>query len=248
MTTLRIFPDAHALSRAAAQTVVSAAQQAVRQRGIFRLALSGGSTPRGLYRALSESPWREALPWAHTHLFWGDERCRPPDHPESNYRLVHETLLASLALSTEQIHPIPCQGNNPQQAAAAYQRELEAHFGGPPAFDLALLGLGQDGHTASLFPGSPALTVHDRWAVAVHAPQLPTPWRVSLTLPALNRARQALFLVSGAGKAEIVRAVLQGPPGRFPAQAVRPRETLLWYLDAAAAARLDSSAEAKVGV
>lgn len=229
------------LAREAAQRFTDLALEAVEFRGRFSVALSGGSTPAALYRLLAENPYRHQIPWAGVHLFWGDERCVPPDDPGSNYRMANETLIAGVPIPPENVHQI--RGElEPQMAARAYERELHDFFCGPRArFDLVLLGLGNDGHTASLFPDSPVLneTEHLTAAVQAHYQDRPTD-RVTLTLPAINTARAVMFLVAGADKAGIARAVLEGPAQQSPAQRVRPSAgQLTWLLDIAAAADLE---------
>ncbi|NLE77054.1 MAG: 6-phosphogluconolactonase [Chloroflexi bacterium] len=235
-TDLVVLADAGALAAEATRRVVAAAQQAVAARGRFSLVLAGGSTPKALYRLLATA----CLPWPQTSLFWGDERCVPPGHGESNYRLAHETLLAHVPVPPGQVHRMRGEWE-PRQAAQAYDRLLRELFRGPrPDFDLALLGMGADGHTASLFPGSAALVEDTRLALAVAADYGGRPaQRVTLTLPALNAARQVLFLVSGADKADAVRAVWVDEDSRLPARRVRPvAGRLTWLLDQAAAAGL----------
>ena len=237
-----VMPDSATLAAAAAQRFTAAAHEAATSRGRFGIALSGGSTPQALFRLLAEDPYREQIPWAQTHIFWGDERCVPPDDPGSNYYVAHETLISHVPIPPENVHRI--RGElEPEAAARAYDRELQDVYCGPrPRFDLAFLGLGSDGHTAALFPGSDALHETERLAVAVQAEYEDRPaQRVTLTLPALRTARQVLFLVTGEGKAGIVRAVLEGPAGQFPAQEIQPTAgRLVWLLDAAAAGQLAS--------
>ncbi len=237
---LVIVPDPRALACEAAQRVSGLARQAAGSRGRFSLALSGGSTPGALYRLLAEEPYRSHIPWSQVHLFWADERCVPPGDPGSNYRLACEALIAHVPLPVGNVHRV--RGElDPEAAARACDRELRRFFGGPrPRFDLVLLGLGSDGHTASLFPGSEALEETARLAVATTTVYDNRPaGRITLTLPALNAARQVLFLVSGPEKAEIVRTVLADAEGQLPARRVRPvAGQLAWLLDAAAAARL----------
>lgn len=232
-----VLPDAAAVAREAARRFVDSALAAVESQGRFSVALSGGSTPGALYRLLAEPPYREQIPWEAVHLFWGDERCVPPSDPGSNYRLAHETLLAHVPIPPQNVHRV--RGElEPEAAARAYERELQDFFCGPKTrFDLILLGLGSDGHTASLFPASQALDETERPALAVEAVYEDRPaLRVTLTLPVLNSARQVWFLVTGGGKAGIVQAVLKGPPGRFPAQRIRPTAgQLAWLLDGDAA-------------
>ena len=241
-----VLPDAAAVARAAAEEWARLAAKAARERGRFAVALAGGSPPRGLYTLLAQPEFARLVEWPDVHIFWGDERCVPPDHPDSNYRVARECLLDPLFFPPERVHRIP--GELPaERAAAIYERDLRAFFGNWPtaapqpaaAFDLILLGLGDDGHIASLFPGAAALRETERWAVAVphRAPPAPLVDRVSLTPPALNAAAQVIFMVTGASKAERVAQVLNGPfqPEELPAQIVRPTAgRVLWLLDQAA--------------
>lgn len=230
--------DVNALADAAAEFFLAQARTSIQARGRFAIALSGGSTPRALYQRLANIP----LAWENIHLFWGDERCVPPDHAESNYRMSVESLLTRIRIPTENIHRI--EGElPPDEAAERYEKELRAFFGNSPRFDLILLGLGDDGHTASLFPESPTLKESTRWAVAVEHTTPPPPLvpRVTLTLPVINAARQIVFLVSGAGKAARLAEVLQPRPAAqpLPAQLIRPvNGDLLWLVDKPAAALL----------
>ncbi|MHB8992764.1 MAG: 6-phosphogluconolactonase [Chloroflexota bacterium] len=240
-------PDLQRLSEAAAGLFVELAGDAVDRRGRFAVALSGGSTPRRLYQLLAGAPWRQRVDWGCCHFFWGDERLVPPDHPDSNYRLARETLLDGLPLSPDQIHRVPVELGEPETVAAAYEEELRRFFGrGPaagdkplsytleefPRFDLVLLGLGTDGHTASLFPGQVALEQRDRWAVATPPGRLPPPVdRITLTLPVLNAARIVVFLVAGADKTSVLREILEGE-SCLPAARVRPTQgELRWFVD-----------------
>ncbi len=235
-----VVADPESLAREAAQRLTDLAREAVEFRGRFSLALSGGSTPGRLYRLLAEEPYRAQIPWDDVHLFWGDERCVPPDDPGSNLHLAEEALIARVPLPPENVHQV--RGElGPEAASQVYENTLEDFFCGPrPRFDLVLLGLGEDGHTASLFPDSPVLGEMERLVAPATAVYQDRPTeRVTLTLPAINSARQILFLVSGNAKANIVQAVLQGPAGQLPAQRIRPTAgQLIWLLDAAAASRL----------
>ncbi|MDA2915877.1 6-phosphogluconolactonase [Nitrospinae bacterium AH_259_B05_G02_I21] len=237
-----IFDDAASLEEEAAQQVVRAVRNAVARRGECRLALSGGSTPRGLYTRLAEEPHRERVDWSKLHLFWGDERCVPPDHPESNYRMVHEALLARVPLLDGSVHRIPVE-LGPDRAAARYEEAIRAGSGeAVPRFDVVLLGMGADGHTASLFPDTPALSEERRLVVPTVAPTPPHD-RVSITLRVINAARLVAFLVVGPDKARTLARVLadegRTSDGSLPASLVRPRTgRLLWLLDKAAAAHL----------
>jgi 6-phosphogluconolactonase len=242
---VEILPDLEALHRAAADAFLRVAREATLQRGRFTVALSGGQTPRGLYEFLVNCPRARIgkLPWEKWEIFFGDERPVPPDHAESNFRMVQETLLANGRIPLAHVHRI--QGElDPQQAADLYEADLMKFFGltpgQPPRFDLILLGLGADGHTASLFPGTSALAEQRRWVCANWVPKLRS-HRVTLTLPVLNAGGEVMFVVSGKEKAEVLRAVLQREDEgvKLPAQLVLPHSgRLLWLVDAAAASLL----------
>jgi 6-phosphogluconolactonase len=242
-----IFSDDACLMRAEAERLVVLARDAIAARGRFLLALSGGSTPRRLYELLSTSSYADRIDWSRTHVFWGDERGVPPDHPASNYRMAREALLDRVPIPEENIHRIHGE-DDPERAAEAYERELARFFGpneGPPArsFDEVLLGMGTDGHTASLFPGTPPVTEQRRWVMAQHVERPQAMWRITLTPPVLNAADDVSFLVAGAAKAERLQEVLEGGPGDqvLPAQLIRPNEgSLHWLIDTAASARLRS--------
>lgn len=229
--------DASELAREAAQRFSNLAIDAARSRGRFSVALSGGSTPVALYGLLAKEPYRGQIPWSDIHVFWGDERCVPPHDRGSNYGLAQKVLLSRVPVPSDNIHRI--QGElEPSAAARLYDAALQGFFCGPKIrFDLVLLGLGTDGHTAALFPGSPGLEGTERLVEAVAADYDDRPARrVTLTLPAVNSAREVLFLVSGGNKAGIVRAVLEGSDPHLPAQRVQPTAgRLTWLLDAAAA-------------
>jgi 6-phosphogluconolactonase len=234
---VQLFPDAQALHRAAAEEFRRQARLAIEARGSFKVALSGGATPRGMYAELSQDAApRRPLPWGKIQFFWGDERPVAPDHAQSNYRMAWETLLGKVPVPADNIHRMHGEKSDAREAALEYEQDLRAHFPGehPPRFDLVLLGLGSDGHTASLFPGSPALHEQNRWVVANPVEKFGH-CRLTLTTPILNNAACVLFLVSGADKAPVLRQVLEGPyePERLPAQLIRP-ERLLWFADQAA--------------
>jgi 6-phosphogluconolactonase len=241
-----VFADDDSLMRAEGERLVAAARDAIEARGRFLLALAGGSTPRRLYELLSNPPFVDRIDWSRTHVFWGDERCVPPDHTESNYRMVREALLDRVPLPQENIHRIHGE-DDPHAAAQAYEEELHGFFGpgeGPPerSFDEVLLGMGNDGHTASLFPGTPAVTEQRRWVMAQHIEQPRSMWRITLTPPVINAANDVDFLVTGAAKAQRLREVLEGNGGKetLPAQRIVPKQgSLHWMVDAAAGARLE---------
>ena len=235
--TVEVLRDPEALARRAADVVLEAAKKA---RGRFAIALSGGSTPRRLHELLAETPYRDLMPWDRTHVFWGDERFVPHKDARSNYRMAYETVLSCVPIPAANIHSIPTEGLAPEDAALAYERTLKSFYGAEtldaerPLFDVTFLGLGEDGHIASLFPGTRALKERERWVVAVtDGPQEP---RITLTYPALESSRLVLFLVTGAEKAAIFARVRRGDQ-ELPASRLRPAGDLLWLADAAAANR-----------
>jgi 6-phosphogluconolactonase len=231
-----VFPDARALVRAAAAEVLRRGRRAVRARGRFHLALAGGNTPMALYQALGSGRKARSTLWHHTHLYWGDERAVPPEDPASNYGVAWKVGLQRLAVPAANVHRILGESEDARRAAIVYESELRTQFAGAPwpRFDLVLLGLGADGHTASLFPGSDALDERERWTEVAVAGDPPRP-RVTLTLPALNGADGVLFLVSGPSKAAALGRLL-GLPGEapLPAQRVHPRGDRLVFADRAA--------------
>ena len=228
----------------AAEAAVATINESVRSNGSFSIALAGGNTPRTLYRLLS-SRFRDQIPWKNVHVFWGDERYVPLADPQSNYRMARETLLDAVPCPAENVHPMPTQLPDPEVAAREYEKTLRSYFSKDwPRFDLVLLGLGEEGHTASLFPGSPALNETQRWVVAVKAPA-EQPQRLTLTLPALTAAANIYFLVAGSNKAQALHHVLTGPPDpkNYPASGIRrAKGTVIWWLDGASAARVVESA------
>lgn len=273
-----VYSDPEALSLAAATFLAEEAREAVRRHGRFTIALAGGSTPRRTYELLASPPTAGLVPWESIHVFWSDERCVDPADPRSNERLGRDALLAHVPIPPDQVHPMRC-GNRQvaaeqpgdtrsaamaRQAAHEYDALLRSHLAGM-ALDLVLLGLGSDGHTASLFPGSTALTDRERFAAAVFVAAVPGDgtaatgaaagsagartdwgmWRITLTAPFINKAAAVVFLASGPSKAAAVREVMEGPAdrSRLPAQLIRPAGGRLhWYLDADAAALLAAPA------
>lgn len=233
-----VFPDLDALSRGALEVLLHVAQGAIKQRGQFAIALAGGHTPAKLYAlwALAKD-YGVSTPWDRVHLFWGDERYVPHDDPLSNFRMTRETLIDLVPIPQGNVHPMPTNWPEPQKAADAYETELRAFFGAnAPAFDLQLLGLGIEGHTASLFPGSPLLEEKKRWVAPVEAAAKPTR-RLTLTPVVLNQARNTFFLVAGADKREILSALRnESSPqtSQYPAARIQPAGRVLWFLDRAA--------------
>lgn len=228
--------DLQALYKAFADFLIDYSRDVVSSFDRFVLALPGGSTPRGLFQLLVREPYRSILPWAQIHFFWGDERFVPLDHPDSNYRLAYETFLGPLSVPDTNIHRVVIEGNSPAQSARNYEMELLSFFmlqpGDYPRFDLILLGIGTDGHTASLFPGGSELRVRKR-LVTWSQPNSSTP-RVTLTFETINRARHVAFLVSGTNKAATLERVLDGERG-LPAARIKPGNGLLtFFVDEAA--------------
>ncbi|MBI4642130.1 MAG: 6-phosphogluconolactonase [Candidatus Tectomicrobia bacterium] len=240
---IRVCSSTEELSQQAAGEFVRLAQEAVQVGGRFTVALSGGSSPRSLYTLLSSDKFRDKVPWSKTHFFWGDERHVPPDHAESNYRMASETMLSKMPVPPENIRRIPSE-KNAEQAADEYEATLRKFFGLAagelPRFDLVLLGMGPDGHTASLFPGTWAVRETQRLVAWPYVDKFST-YRITMTPPVLNNAAYIIFFVGGAEKAETLRHVLHGDyqPDIYPSQTIKPTKgKLLWLVDKEAAARL----------
>ena len=237
MTLFTVEADAAAVSRTTADRFVGAARDAIAERGIFRVALSGGGTPKQVYPLLLEPERRDAVDWGAVEFFWGDERAVPPDHPESNFGVAYGMLISQLpAVRQDRIHRMPAEASDLEAAALSYETELRLAFAASgselPAFDLVWLGMGPDGHTASLFPGGDAVNATQRWVVPAWAPALDA-WRLSLTLPVLNAGRRVLFVVTGADKADALASVRSGSDS-LPAARVAG-DQVEWIVDAAAA-------------
>ena len=231
-----VYESRERLAEAAARLFVERARRAIDASGRFAVALAGGSTPASAYELLAAGH-RDALDWGRVHFFFGDERGVPPDHEDSNYRMAEGALLSHVRPGS--VHRM--RGElPPAEAAALYDGELREFFGGAPVFDLVMLGIGEDGHTASLFPRTPALDVKDRFAVENPVEKLGTT-RITLTVPAINASRHAVFLVGGEGKAEALKEILEGnaDPRDYPAKLVRPAGGVTWMVDRAAARLLD---------
>lgn len=241
MTQFTVLPDAKAVCAAMADRVVEAAVAAIEERGIFRIALSGGGTPKTVYPMLLEPRRRDQVDWSRVEFFWGDERTVPPDDPESNFGVAYQMLIAHLPnVRPDRIHRMQAEAPDLDLAALSYESELRLAFNArgaePPEFDLIWLGMGPDGHTASLFPGSDALDESERWVVGNWAPG-PQAWRMTLTYPVLNGARRVIFAVEGANKADALRAIRAGGSG-LPAERVAG-DQVEWLVDAAAAGESD---------
>jgi 6-phosphogluconolactonase len=243
MSKFVVYPDQPSFIDGAADFIVDLAAQAIGERGRFAIALSGGSTPRPIYARLASADYRDRIEWDKVHVFFGDERCVPPDDARSNYRMTCEALRDHVPLPPDQLHRI--QGElDPAQAVLSYEQELRQLFRTStfPPFDLICLGLGDNGHTASLFPGTAALREKERWVVPQYV-EVMTTWRVTFTASLINAARHIAFFVEGAGKAEVLRRVLEGSyqPDVLPAQLIQPvNGELHWLVDATAAAQLHS--------
>jgi 6-phosphogluconolactonase len=239
---LRVYGDAEQLARAAAGLFVTLAAEAIKERGRFRVALSGGSTPRRVYEMLASNGFRRRVDWDRVDFFWGDERYVPADDRDSNYRMTAEALLRQVPVPAVNIHRVPTEITPPAAAAGAYEEDIRQslhHAASVPQFDLIYLGLGTNGHTASLFPHSPALREQSRLVLADFVAEVNL-WRITMSAPLLNRGRTVAFLIEGPQKAEVLRDVLLGPPypERLPAQLVAPEGKLLWMVDEAAAGLL----------
>jgi 6-phosphogluconolactonase len=239
---IEIVADAKAMCRAAAETLVQHIGKTLQTKDVYSMALSGGSTPRRLYALLADdTELAGQIPWERIHFFWGDERHVAPDHPDSNYRMAFEAMLSCVPIPSTNIHRIRAENPDASKAAEDYVRDMRRFFGitngEMPQFNCVLLGMGSDGHTASLFPDSPALGEQKRLVVANRVEKFDS-FRITLTVPVLNNADLILFLVSGAEKADALKTVLEGDaaPDRYPAKLIRPsRGALMWFLDRSAA-------------
>ncbi|MBA3322247.1 MAG: 6-phosphogluconolactonase [Pyrinomonadaceae bacterium] len=238
---IHVFDDAGEVAQAAAERIVDLAHKAIAARGRFSLALAGGSTPKRIYELLASEEFAGRFEWPQVHVFFGDERCVPPDHADSNYRMASEALLSRVPLPEVNIHRMIGEGDAVANARL-YEDELREFFDGAnwPAFDLVMLGMGDDGHTASLFPGTRALQEQQAWVAANWVEKFDT-FRITLTAPAINHAAHVMFIVTGAGKTDRLPEVLSGArePERLPSQLIRPVAGALdWYVDSSAGAKL----------
>jgi 6-phosphogluconolactonase len=237
---VEVYADGAALAEAVAEQLITRAWSAIAARGRFSIGLSGGSTPRGLFEMLAHEPYAPRLDWSKIHVFWGDERSVPPDDPDSNYGMAREALLSYVPLPEENVYRM--RGElPPAEAADQYEQVLRDFFADQkPRFDLLLQGMGDDGHTASLFPHTKGLRERNRWVIPNYVPKLDT-WRITLTVTAINAAREVIFMVSGAGKAKALHDVIEGPhqPETLPSQFVAPANgEVVWVVDEAAASLL----------
>ena len=234
---VRVLADIDEVARSGAELFSQAAGQAVTRYGRFAVALSGGSTPREMHRLLAERPFVDRIPWDSSHLFWIDERLVPYNDPASNFGTAEGDFISRVPVPRENVHPMPI-AHPPERAAAAYQATLQNFFAAKPAFDLVYLGIGEDGHVASLFPAKDHPETPDRWVLADKDGR-PSVWRVSLTLTVLNQAKHIVFLACGSSKASIVRRVFENHGQRLPAQQIAPHSgKLTWLLDKAAVSLL----------
>lgn len=229
----KVLPDAGQLITAATEHFVATARNAIAKRGVFYVALAGGSTPKGLYEKLATEPYRQQIDWARVHIFFGDERCVPAEHEESNYKMARLAMLDALPIPADNIHRVPTEAGDANQAAVAYAGTLNTVMNGAE-FDLVLLGLGPDGHIASLFPETPALTVTDTLTTSLYVEKFDS-WRVTLTYPVINAARQVIVFIAGAAKADIVRDISSDAVSGLPVQQLAPKGEYYWFMDQAAA-------------
>jgi 6-phosphogluconolactonase len=246
--TIRVFADAEAVSRTAADEFIRCSREAIAARGRFTVALSGGSTPKRLYQLLADPPFRDQVDWGKVEFFWGDERSVPPDHNDSNFHTAREAMLRRLPIPPEHIHRMEAERTDRDAAARDYEAAIARVFnvptgGPPPAFDLILLGMGPDGHTASLFPHTTGLKETARWVIVNYVPKFATD-RVTFTVPMLNKAYEVLFLIAGTDKAEPLHEVLEGASNTdlYPSQLVKPAGgKLVFFVDRAASAKLTTA-------
>ncbi len=244
MTHLHVFPDKPSFVDGSADFIADLAARALAERGRFIIALSGGGTPEPIYARLASPDYRDRIAWEKVHIFFGDERCVPPDDARSNYRMVREAWLDHSPIPAANIHRIRAE-DDPALEALRYEQDIAGLYRSArlPAFDLVLLGMGENGHTASLFPGTAVLRETVRWVVAQYV-EVMTAWRVTFTVPLINAARHVAFLAEGAGKAQMLRNVLEGPyqPDVWPSQLIQPVSgELHWLVDAAAAANIGAA-------
>jgi 6-phosphogluconolactonase len=229
----KILADSASLIEAAAEQFVAAARTAIAKRGVFHVALAGGSTPKGLYEKLATSPYIEQIDWLRVNLFFGDERCVLPTHSDSNFKMAREAMIDHLPIPQKNVHRMPTEEGVAPDVAIRYCRMMKDVLDGAP-LDLVLLGLGPDGHIASLFPETPALDVMDKMTTSVYVEKFDS-WRVTMTYPVINAARQVIVFIAGEAKADIVRDITTGSVQGLPVQRLAPQGDYYWFMDAAAA-------------
>jgi len=238
---IRVSADTTELNRAVAQWWLTLSNQAIKTRGSFSVALAGGSTPRGLYEMLSQPPYHDAVDWPNIHIYFGDERSVPLDHGDSNYRMAREALLSKVGIPEQNIHPIYTDPADMERSATDYESVLQSTIAlkseGIPCFDLILLGMGDDGHTASLFPETSILQEDTKLVAPVYVDKLAT-WRVSLTYPVINRAQHIAIVVAGEAKADKLYEIFMTQDKSNPIERIGPEGELVWYMDTAAAKRI----------
>ena len=240
MTNIQFHSDRDSLAESVARQFIESGVDAIQKKGIFSTALAGGSTPKAAYELLSSSEFATQLDWSKVQIFWGDERCVPPDHPDSNYLMTYETLIKKIPIPAENVHRI--QGElEPSEGAKKYEEEIRTYLGETPQLDLVLLGMGDDGHTASLFPGTKPIYENTKLAAATYVQKLSS-WRITLTPVMINQALNITFIVAGANKAQTLRQVLEGKynPNVYPSQIIHPiAGSLTWLIDDAAGQYLE---------
>jgi 6-phosphogluconolactonase len=229
----KILPDAESLINAATEQFVHAARSAIAKRGVFYVALAGGSTPKGLYQKLATLPYVEQIDWSRVHLFFGDERCVLPTHDDSNFKMANESMIKHVSIPEENVHRMPTEEGVAPEVAIRYSRTMLDVLGEQP-LDLVLLGLGPDGHIASLFPDTDALDVSDRTTTSLYVEKFES-WRVTMTYPTINAARQVIVFIGGEAKAPIVKDITTDAVQGLPVQRLAPQGEYYWYMDAAAA-------------
>ncbi len=229
----KIMADTATLIEAATQQFIVTARSAIAKRGVFYVALAGGSTPKGLYQKLATPPYVEQIDWSRVHLFFGDERCVPATHADSNFRMASEAMIEHLPIPADHVHRMETEAGDAAEVAKRYEKTIQEVLKGEP-LDLVLLGLGPDGHIASLFPETTALTVSDSLTTSLYVEKFSS-WRVTMTYPVINAARQVIVFIAGEGKAAIVRDINGAAVNDLPVQKLAPQGEYYWYMDAAAA-------------
>lgn len=229
----KVLPDAQSLIEAATEQFVALARTAIAKRGVFYVALAGGSTPKGLYKKLATLPYRDQVDWSRVHLFFGDERCVLPTHDDSNFKMANEAMIEHISIPQKNVHRVPTEEGVAPDVAIRYGRKMQEVLGDAP-LDLVLLGLGPDGHIASLFPETPALEVTESKVTSLYVEKFES-WRVTMTYPTINAARQVIVFIAGEAKAAIVKDITSDVVEGLPVQRLAPQGDYFWFMDAAAA-------------